>query len=194
MNIDKPMMEPKPDPPLGIPCEVLGDPSGGDGGGGGRRKLRDGSKRGSRRMLEIEGSEMDGSRSRRGSRRMSEIEGLEVDGSRRMLEIEGSRSHEGQKSQPVIPDLPCDVSGKTQGDPRGGGGSSRGRVALRRIRDSHWRRTGQWLDDDITMDKNEEVHGSLGSLRVPEPNGKGIIGFRIVIQYMVVVCENDTFR
>ena len=74
--------EPKiPDLPPGVPrdAEVQGDPGGGEGGGGGRRKMRDWSgSQTSRRMLE---RSMDGSR--RGSRRMSEIEGSDMDGPRR---------------------------------------------------------------------------------------------------------------
>ena len=70
MTIDKPkIMEPKiPEPLLGVSRETLGDPCSGDGGGMERRKLRDGTRRGSRstserRMLGARKEEWRGSRS-----------------------------------------------------------------------------------------------------------------------------------
>ena len=148
---------------------VLGDPCGGDGGGRGRSQIRDWSEgRQSRSMLERRrvGNWRGESRSMLERRRVGNWRGK----TRRNLETDKtrieSRSNEGHL-EPVIPDLPCVVSHKTQGNPRGGGGGGRGSVAWRRIRDSHWRRTGQWLDADI----KEEVPESSGALRVPEPIG-----------------------
>ena len=60
MTIDKPMVPRIPEPPLGDPC-------GGDGGGSGKRKIREGTMRGSRSMWE---RSRDGTR--RGSRSMWE--------------------------------------------------------------------------------------------------------------------------
>ena len=68
MTIDKPMEPRIPEPPLGVSREIemLGDPCGGDGGGSGRRKIREGTRRGSRSMWE---RRRDGTR--RGSRSRS---------------------------------------------------------------------------------------------------------------------------
>ena len=84
MNIDMPMIkEPMiPDLPLGAPPrEVQGDPRGRDGGGGGQRKLREGTRRGSRGSMERRTL---GARTeeRRGSRRSMERSQLR-DGTRR---------------------------------------------------------------------------------------------------------------
>ena len=56
MTIDKPMEPRIPEPPLGVSreSEMLGDPCGGDGGGSGRRKIRDGTRRGSRSRSMLE--------------------------------------------------------------------------------------------------------------------------------------------
>ena len=69
MTIDKPMEPRIPELPLGVSREIemLGDPCGGDGGGGGKRRMRDGTQRGSRSMLE---RRRDGTQ--RGSRSMLE--------------------------------------------------------------------------------------------------------------------------
>ena len=46
MTIDTPTSQVPmiPEPPLGVSCEILGDPCGGDGGGGGQRRMRDWSE------------------------------------------------------------------------------------------------------------------------------------------------------
>ena len=94
MTIDKPM-EPKIlEPPLGVSREIemLGDPCGGDGGGSGRRKIREGTMRGSRSMLE---RRRDGTK--RGSRSMLERrrDGTKG-GSRSMLERRRDRRRGGR--------------------------------------------------------------------------------------------------
>ena len=87
---------------------------------------------------------------------------------RRQMRAE-SRSNESQSMEPTIPGLSCGVfrETETQGDPRGGCGRPES-VAWRRIRDSHWRRTGQWLDSN----EMQEDQSSSGGLRVAEPVAK----------------------
>ena len=68
-----------------------------------------------------------------------------------------SRSNERQSMEPTIP----------QGDTRGGCGRPES-VAWRRIRESHWRRTGQWLG---SVEMKEDTSSS-GGLRVAEPVAK----------------------
>ena len=69
-----------------------------------------------------------------------------------------SRSNEGQNTE-------------LQGHPRGcGGRNSRTSVAWRRVRDGHWRRTGEWLDDLNVV----EVSSSQRPLAVPEPMANSV--------------------
>ena len=146
MTIDNKPMEPKiPELPLGVsPQEILGDPRGRDGGGGGQRAWSEGRSRSTterRRMGAQQGGQ-------RGSRRTTEMRQMR-DGNQR---------------------------GTSRSDPRGGGGGGSRRfdgvdrtsVAWRRIRDSHWRQRGEWLDPV----ENLEVPSSSDGPQVAEPLAK----------------------
>ena len=74
-----------------------------------------------------------------------------------------SRGNERRSMEPTIPGM----FRETQGDPRGGCGRPES-VAWRRIRDSHWRRTGQWLDSHEML----EDQSCSGDLQVAEPVAK----------------------
>lgn len=85
-------------------------------------------------------------------------------------------SRRNERPEPTISGLPCIVSCETESNPRGGGGGGSRRfdgvdrtsVAWRRIRESHWRQTGEWLDSV----EIQEVPSSSDGPRVAEPVGK----------------------
>ena len=56
------------------------------------------------------------------------------------------------------------------GDPRGGAKMSQTSVTWRRIRDSHWKRTGEWLEDVESLE-SPSIPRTLG---VPEPEGENV--------------------
>ena len=82
---------------------------------------------------------------------------------RRQMRVE-TRRNERLSMEPTIPGLPSGE--ETQGDPRGGCGRIES-VAWRRIRDSHWRRTGEWLGD-IESSSSSNQRDTDG-LKVPRP-------------------------
>ena len=129
MTIDKPM-EPKIlEPPLGVSREIemLGDPCGGDGGGGGKRRMRDGTQRGSRSKWERsrDGTQR-GSRSnveeeqRRKSRRSSERTGHARNAAEEPGEVWRRNPRDGTwrrfGTQPGLSDLPQGELWITQAD------------------------------------------------------------------------------
>ena len=168
MNIDKPT-EPKiPEPPLGVsPQEILGDPRGRDGGGGGQRWMGEWSEGRTRRnaVRRRMGAQQGGQRGSRRStagRQMRDGNGRGTSRSNVEMRVE-SRGNERRSMEPTIPGM----FRETQGDPRGGCGRPES-VAWRRIRDSHWRRTGQWLDSHEML----EDQSCSGGIRVAEPVAK----------------------
>ena len=148
MTIDKPMEPRIPEPPLGVSreSEMLGDPCGGDGGGSGRRKIRDGTRRGSRSRSMLE-------RSRGGTRR----------GSRSMLErrrdwSEGRAGHGHARHADKEPEVwrrnPRDGTWR-----RSGGVSQSGPVTS--AQDGLWR---PW----VAQEEKEETVSTIVSVADPD--------------------------
>ena len=159
MTIDMPKEPTIPDPLLGVSPreEILGDPCGGTGGGGGKRMLDWSRGRNTRRNEERRKlREWSGGRN---SRRKEE---------RGQMRVE-TRSKE--RLEPTFPDIPQGqgVSCRAQGSPHPRGDVGwLGSVAQRRIRDSHWRRTGEWTEDAEMLEIGNNKKDSSG-LKVPRP-------------------------